>query len=514
MAEGPKPATALEVVSFRPTDTLELLHYISEPGADVTPSHATSPVRTLLGRGSIYTVATAAQLLTAAVALPIVTRALRPTEFGEVAVAFVVMQLVGMFARFGLPAAITRHWFSQDGPARARFLVWTTLALSISIALIVDLGHPLIDALLSEVDYNGAVRIAVIATIPYALYGSTQAVLRARDRARSFAISTAIAAIGGQILGIASIYMINASAEVYFTGIAVGYLLGASVSATRTQLWRLGSAPHGTLRHAGRLALPTIPHTLAMYLLTAGDRFVLERLLGPTAVGRYHVAYTIGAIGILAIVAVNNAWAPMIYESEEEPARQTYIITKTANAVIRLAGSLTAGIALAAPLALTLAAGQDYAPHLLVPVTVIVSISTLAFLVYTLNAMMLFASQKTGIFTIAAPIAFAINILANLLLIPHYELVGAALATLLSYMTLAAVTTLRRHLLRPLEIPIHAVFFATTVAGIGVLIALVAPTGGVWTVIRLALALTLVISTLIRILYRTSNQSTTDDVRT
>ena len=50
-----------------------------------TPGSAAS--RTVLGRGLLYTVGTAAPVLSNAAATPFVTRAIGPTEYGVVAIA-------------------------------------------------------------------------------------------------------------------------------------------------------------------------------------------------------------------------------------------------------------------------------------------------------------------------------------------------------------------------------------------------------------------------------------------
>ena len=47
-----------------------------------------------------------------------------------------------------------------------------------------------------------------------------------------------------------------------------------------------------------RLGVATVPHALAIYVVSAGDRILVERELGLSSVARYQVAYLVGALGL------------------------------------------------------------------------------------------------------------------------------------------------------------------------------------------------------------------------
>jgi O-antigen/teichoic acid export membrane protein len=102
-----------------------------------------NPVRALFARGSIYTAATVLQLSGALLLLPAITRVLSPREYGVVAVAVIVQQLLGFLAGLGLSGVITRDYFREErGPEVARRLVSTTLLPAVVVVLIADLTGP------------------------------------------------------------------------------------------------------------------------------------------------------------------------------------------------------------------------------------------------------------------------------------------------------------------------------------------------------------------------------------
>ena len=53
---------------------------------------------------------------------------------------------------------------------------------------------------------------------------------------------------------------------------------------------------------AVRLGAPLALSTLLVFVLNAGDRLIIQRLLGPEEVGRYQVAYVVGYVVVLLVV--------------------------------------------------------------------------------------------------------------------------------------------------------------------------------------------------------------------
>ena len=83
-----------------------------DPGGTIpveAGGHGTTASKAVLGRGLLYTVGTAAPVLSNAIITPFVTRLLGPHDYGVVATALVVIQVGMIIAGLGMGAAITRH---------------------------------------------------------------------------------------------------------------------------------------------------------------------------------------------------------------------------------------------------------------------------------------------------------------------------------------------------------------------------------------------------------------------
>ena len=125
-----------------------------------------------------------------------------------------------------------------------------------------------------------------------------------------------------------------------------------------TGAWRLELPSRALALENLAIALPTVPHSVALYVMSAGDRVVVERLEGIAAVGRYHVAYVVGSVDPA------RRWQSTTHGRHLCSApvqRAVDVLPATTTAVARVGAIASVGLALVAPLALTVAAPDNYA---------------------------------------------------------------------------------------------------------------------------------------------------------
>ncbi len=446
------------------------------------PAEAT-PTRRLLGRGSIYTLGLAAQLSAGLLTLPVVTRLLDSGEFGIVASAAVVRQILATIVALGLPSAITRFAFDgEDGPARSQALLASVLVASVAGAAVADLTGPLWANVFGDLGYDAPLRIATWSTVPFVAVFAAQAMLRARDRAAWFVAVSATATVGAQALGIGALVAFERTAAYYLGGLGVGFAIAAGLGLVLYPPTRRGLTDRRLLRAALAYGAPTVLHGVGIYVLAAGDRVIVERLEGLGAVGRYQVAYLIGGLGVALIGALNNAWAPLVFslsDRERWPA-----LADTSLAVFRLGALVAGGLAIAAPLGLAVAAPAAYDPSDLVPVVAIVAASVLPLAWYVSHVHIVFQVGRTGVLAWATPVAAAINIGLNFALIPVWDLEGAAVATLVSYTVQAFLVQAAAHRIATVPWHVRGTLVSVGVGAVLVAIGALAPGDGWWLVPR------------------------------
>jgi O-antigen/teichoic acid export membrane protein len=409
-----------------------------------------SATRQLLGKGSVYTLATAAQLLAVVPGQLVLAHLLSAPQFGRAALGLVVIQLVGMLVTVGLPAVVTREYFVRrdgadaatalTGIARARALVALNTGLSVVVAGVVAALGPL--WAMPVGGFDTALLVATGAGASFAVIQGGQALQRARGEAGRFVLVAAVNSIGGQAAGLALAATVAPSATGYLAGVAAGYTASALLCMAIARPSLRGLKDRVALRGWFAIALPTLPHLVAMYLMTAGDRFIVTAQLGDKANGAYTIAYLIGAFGIVLVNAANNAWAPLVYGAPEESRWQ--LLATTTRDMLRLAACAAAGLALTAPLALALFPSNKYDLEELIPVVAVTALATVPMVLYLAGVHTVFWSGKTTALLWIAPVAVAVNLVGKALVLKPFGFVGAAVVTVAAYVVLAVLVDLQR----------------------------------------------------------------------
>lgn len=448
------------------------------------PDSSAGAIAALLGRGSVYMLATAAQISAGVLVLPFLTRVLPPSELGIVALAVVIQSVLAVVGAAGFPAVVSRTFFQGTaGPLRARLLIRRCLVGAILVAAVADVTGPLWSGVFTDLGYATSLRLAVWSAVPMAMIACSQSILRSEDRAGRFVVTAVGSTALAQALGLALVATVEPEAARYMLGL----LVGLTITAVLAISWAgFGSASpavsRGLTREALKLGIPTVFHSLAIYILAAGDRVIIETLEGLAAVGRYQVAYQVGALGLAVIFAFNNAWDPIVFAAAPERRWQTLADTRAV--LYRVAGMLVAALALIAPVALAVAAPSGYEPSELVDVTSIVALSALPMVSYMASYHVLVWEGRTAAMALTTPLAAFANIALALLLIPALGLEGAAIATVLAYSLLAILTGLAAR--RLVRVPSGASALVTSAVGAGTVVAvsLVLPQEGVWLIVR------------------------------
>jgi O-antigen/teichoic acid export membrane protein len=187
-----------------------------------------------------------------------------------------------------------------------------------------------------------------------------------------------------------------------------------------------------------RYSLPTIPLNIGTFVLFFADRYLIGWMLGPAAVGTYAAAYGLCQLPSLISKPLMTTYIPRAAGLWNRGERAQ------ASALLRL--YLSSFSLLAAPLALGLAVTGG--PFLRATTgQALPEWSIGLFLSLTLGAFLMGQSQlsmhsyhleerlgRTAALYLAAS---AVNVVANLLLIPHWGVLGAGIATTLGYLAAA-----------------------------------------------------------------------------
>ncbi|MCB1754540.1 MAG: oligosaccharide flippase family protein [Gammaproteobacteria bacterium] len=199
--------------------------------------------------------------------------------------------------------------------------------------------------------------------------------------------------------------------------------------------------------------LPLMAYESLSLVLRLSDRYVIEALLDVNALGQYSASYNLTSyLDMIIISGMVQAIRPMythIWESESKLSTQNFL--ERGFRLYTIIGiPLILAFSLVAPDLLILLSGEKYHAG-----TVIIPYVALSFF---LEGAVLFLGaglhigKNTSVFLQWALLAAVLNIGLNILLVPYFGLVGAALMTIFSYLVFLAGVT--RQSFKTLDFPV------------------------------------------------------------
>ena len=205
-----------------------------------------------------------------------------------------------------------------------------------------------------------------------------------------------------------------------------------------------------------------MPTALFLWTTNFSDRLFLVRLADTAEVGLYSVGVRIASAMVLLLTAFRLAWPAFAYSIDDErEARRTYAFVLTY--LVLLTTWVATGVALLSPWVVDWIAAPAFeeSSRVVGPL----AFSTVAFAGYVVVAIGVGRARRTQFNWVVTGAAAAVNVALNLLLIPRYGMMGAAIATIAAYTTMFVGMTWWAQRIYPVPYQWRRVL---TAAGVGV----------------------------------------------
>jgi len=442
----------------------------------------------LFGRGLLYVAVTSLPILTATVVSPFLAHILGPAEFGLLAVAISLHQVLMAVAVFGVDQALILVRAETGGDRSPRVLITAGTLLALSLSVVVGATVALWGDLLGFGSEQTLAEVTVWWTLPTTFLVLSLALLMAQDRLRAYAVVSILLSVGSQVLGLALVLLPGAqTATVFAWGGIAGRVLAvvACLFLIRPRWFSRGDG--SVARGAFALGLPIMLGSLSMFVLNSGDRLVVQRILGSVEVGRYQVAYTIGFEAITVFAYTGQAWAARFAEIRDDALRWR-LLGRARDHLYEMLGPTLLAVNLIAPLALRIFAPASFRPEGLLLTVLVVTFSGVPTVAVLGSTRALIIQHRTRPIAVAAAVAAAVNVVLNIVLVPVIGLVGAAAATAVAYTVQAVILRLA---FRPLRgwprTPARVVVLLLATSAAATVFALV-DQSPVWIAVRAGLA--------------------------
>jgi O-antigen/teichoic acid export membrane protein len=248
-----------------------------------------------------------------------------------------------------------------------------------------------------------------------------------------------------------------------------------------------------TFRHVRQhlaFGMPLIPGNLSQLIVTSSDRYLIVFFLGAAAVGYYSPGYSLGSTLAMISAPLMTLLPPVLskHYDDNNIAEVRTILTYSLKYFAGIAVPCVFAVSvLSKPLLLVLTTQQIAANGYLV--TPFVAAGTALFGAYQVLVVIIALKKKTAIIGTIWILSAVLNFGLNLILIPYFGIIGAALTTFLAFLLAFVLTT--HYSFRQFKFDINGRFIVKSICGSSIMalfLLALSPSGPLSIVLSIALA--------------------------
>lgn len=378
----------------------------------------------------LYLISTGLSASVPIVLMPVLTRSLTPSDYGQMAMLLTLVSILTPVINFGTLPYLGVAFHREDHAQLRRTLssivaippMMTVLIMSLSLVVREKMAESLS---LPPSLITLAAPIALSMTLPQMML----VLLRMRNEAGSYAKIE----IAGAALNLILTMLFLLSIGQGWLSRAQAMALTGLILTVFSVLWlrRIdllgGKRDRATVRDVLNFGAGVVPHDVANQALRIVDRIMIMTIMGAAAAGEYAVAAQFASIMMLVLSAFNRAWTPFLFarlrEDSAEANRQIVRAMRWA-----IAG-MVAGWALFLVITLSLfRLLVDGRYHEAIMPTIWIATGYLFMGIYLTYVDNIFYLKKTHYLSMVTGAAVAINTLLSYLCIHRFGVNGAGIS--------------------------------------------------------------------------------------
>lgn len=384
---------------------------------------------------SVYFLSSIVEQVVGFILLPIFTHYLSPSDYGVLAMIMIYWSIFERLTVFGTAGFISVQYYKG---LREKFTSYFTasLILSLIVGIILFLSITIIYYKLSKLEgisylwWTGLVVSSLFSTY----YQIILTYYRVTDKAYWYAALTILFTIINLLVSLYLVVKLSMDWEGRMLGIIGTNIVFGSISIylfRRDKLINLNNVSK-RFKEIIKFGAATLPHTLAGFVINYSDRIFIERMVGLTELGVYNVGYKIATLLFIFTMIFSKAASPYFYENLKIGSAQSLInIVRIKYGFIAILLTAFFSLVLLSPVIIpSLISSQYHGSLIYIPV---VSLGFVFHGFYVIFSYYMFYNKDSTLIGIFAVINVVTNIVLNYILIKQYGTIGAAYATVISY---------------------------------------------------------------------------------
>ena len=385
--------------------------------------------------------------LSSLIFIPIITKSFTTAEYGMWAQVNTTIALVPNIANLGLPYTMVRFLSAEKDKEKIKDSFYPMISLTFISTLIICSLFLIFGNTIANALFNGSMQVLYITTV-ISFFACMNLMLitffRTFQQMKRYSLFLVLQSYIGVF--VRSIYLTYAgyNIETVVLGLLTGY---ASVFIMMAFLivkyLGIGIGKWSNLREQLAFALPTIPSNVSSWIVDSSDKYVIGILIGSVAVGCYSPGYALGSILLMFLspfAVLLPAILPEHYEKGDIEEVDKYLSYSMKYYLLLTVPAGVGMSVLSKPLLYIITTPEIALGGYMV--TPFVCLGAIFMGMYGITNNILILEKNTMILGKLWIVVAISNIVLNLLLVPHLNILGAAIATLLCYILAFTVTAI------------------------------------------------------------------------
>jgi O-antigen/teichoic acid export membrane protein len=432
-----------------------------------------------------YSLASVLTTVAGLISFPILTRVLEVQDYGVMNLVASALAFAVGLGKLGMAHATLRFHADVSAGRVAgvdlRQFVPTVLFGMAGLGLLATLGWGLVALLVpaglwSDPRMAGLMGLTAVLVLVRVLHSGLTNILRAREHSGLLALLTVLHRYLTLGLVLGAVFLIAPTLWSFYGATVLAelaLLVALLVFGLRGEALRPALVSPALLRSMIVFALPMTGYELASVVLQLGDRYVQQAYLNAEAVGLYSAAYNLcDYIRLALFTAMTGAALPMLLRlaSEQGEAACTAFLARFTHLYVFAGLAVVAGLCAVRVELLSLLASPKYQAGAQAIPWLICGMLCEAY--FGLAGIGLYLRKKSlATMSILAGGA-ALNMLLNVLLVPHLGITGSAISNLLSCAAIVATAQAATRRSLPLSLPLLPLLRFAVLAALSVLLGL------------------------------------------
>jgi O-antigen/teichoic acid export membrane protein len=379
--------------------------------------------------------------------LPLYTYYFNPVQFGVFSLVYAFWFFAAVFYLYGMETSFQKHFIESLKLNNSSIIfssaIFQIAGTSLIFSIIIYSLSPFISKLLTGTEANSSL-VNLIALLLFidSLSRFPMIAINAEQKAKVYSFINISSVVVNVIFNVLFIVVFKWGIESIFYAFIISYSYQLILSFFFCREYFVFKIDTSEIKKLIKFAHSFLYYGIFLISLDLIDRYFIGYFHGEASVGIYSACYRIGLVMNLLISGFRTAWIPFFMDLKEEKYNKL-IFSKIFSyfvygaMILFLTVSLFAGDIVHLKIGNISFLAKDYWSGIIIIPYILMAY--FFFGLYTNLNIASYFENKISYLIISSGSGFVSNIILNIILIPPYNITGAAISTMLSYLIMFVV---------------------------------------------------------------------------